>query len=163
MIKILKKSIETIKKLIINGYKGAGIIYLVDTEVLMQLRVHPPLWSFIGGGFDPCRDCTLMDTAIREFYEETGIVLDPERVVKKPIHRLGFWKYQWHLYIYNAEYKESTAKAPKKYASEYLKYRYVHVDTYQEELANEEHHSYFFFVKYQMKLLKKYIKRTRSM
>ena len=67
------KSLRDVIGTISNGYRGAGIVFICGDEVLMQLRRHPPVWSFVGGGFDRRKDHDLLDTALREFFEETGV------------------------------------------------------------------------------------------
>ena len=109
------KSIRKIVKRIANGYRGAGIVFVCKDDVLMQLRCHPPVWSFVGGGFDSRKDSCLLDTALREFAEETGVVLDREKVIGKPIHSLGFWRFRWNLYLYISDKRISTSDAPRKY------------------------------------------------
>ncbi len=48
-------------------------------EVLLQLRRDSETWAPPSGGVEPGE--TVADTAIREVYEETGISVEPERVV----------------------------------------------------------------------------------
>ena len=48
-------------------------------EVLLQLRRDSKTWAPPSGGVEPGE--TVADTAIREVYEETGISVEPERVV----------------------------------------------------------------------------------
>lgn len=131
---------------------------MYQDEVLMQLRRHPAVWAFIGGGFDKSKDCDLLDTAVREFYEETGIVLQRTDAEEKPLHALGFWKYKWVLYVVIAEKRMFPENEPESFRDEYYKYKYVPILGYKDALSEEEHKHTFFFVKYQFKLLKKYLK-----
>ncbi len=48
-------------------------------EVLLQLRRDTQTWAPPSGGVEPGE--TVAETAIREVYEETGISVEPERVV----------------------------------------------------------------------------------
>ena len=143
-----------------NGYRGAGIVFICGDEVLMQLRRHPPVWSFVGGGFDRRKDHDLLDTALREFFEETGVRLSRENVISKPIHSLGFWRFRWNLYLYFSNVRISTSDAPARYSHEYQKYRYVNLYRYKDELKSEVHNKTFLFVPYQMRLIRKYIRRN---
>ena len=154
------KSLRKIVKRIANGYRGAGIVFVCKDDVLMQLRCHPPVWSFVGGGFDSSKDRSLLDTALREFAEETGVVLDREKVIEKPIHSLGLWRFRWNLYLYISDKRISTSDAPAKYRHEYQKYRYVNLYRYKDELKSEIHHKTFLFVPYQMRVIQKYILRN---
>ena len=132
---------------------------MYQDEVLMQLRRHPAVWAFIGGGFDRSKDKDLLDTAVREFYEETGIILQRSDVEEKPLHALGFWKYRWELYVVLAERKIYPENGPESFRNEYYKYKYVPILKYKNTLSEEDHKHTFFFVKYQLKLLKKYIEK----
>ena len=152
------KALKKAAKLIRDGYTGAGIVYICGDEVLMQLRRHPHVWSFVGGGYDKYKDQDLLDTAIREFYEETGISLARSDVEAKPLHKLGFWKYKWHLYLVISDVKRSTDDAPSMYRCEYERYKYVHIPEYKEEIAADGDMGFFFFVPHQMKLLLKRLK-----
>ncbi len=137
--------------LITFGYRGAGIVLTAGNEVLLQLRKHPRVWAFIGGGMK--KGETFLETALREFYEETGIKLSSDMVDKKPLHQLGFWHYKWVLYHCHLSNEEKLSYAPKEFSDEYIKYRYVDIKSYREEIRKEKHHHFFFFVKHQMKLL----------
>ena len=79
----------------------------------MSIRRHPAVWAFIGGGFDRSKDRDLLDTAVREFYEETGIILQRSDVEEKPLHALGFWKYRWELYVVFTERKIYPENGPE--------------------------------------------------
>ena len=92
---------KALYKYISEGYSGAGIIITYKDEVLFQLRKHPLSWAFIGGGYDKAKDNSLLDTAIRELYEESGIKINKEEIDKNPIHSLGFGKYKWILFHIN--------------------------------------------------------------
>lgn len=151
--------LEKLTKLIKNGYTGAGIVYVYQDEVLMQLRRHPAVWAFIGGGFDRSKDSDLLDTAVREFYEETGIILQRSDVEEKVLHALGFWKYRWELYVVFADRKIYPENGPESFRNEYYKYKYVPILKYKNALSEEDHKHTFFFVKYQLKLLKSYLKK----
>lgn len=59
---------------------GAGIALMKDNKVLMGKRADGQGWCIPAGKFDSVKDRTLSDTAIREFTEETGIVLDSQAV-----------------------------------------------------------------------------------
>lgn len=152
-------AIRKFADIIIHGYSGGGIIYMCGDEVLMQLRRHPPVWSFVGGGFDRLKDSTLVDTAIREFWEETGIHLDRDHLMTQPVHALGFWHYRWELYLYCANQKESVSNAPASFRSEYEKYRYVNLYHYKSDLSKERHKRTYPFVSYQIKKVQKYLNR----
>ena len=106
------------------------------------------------GSFD------LLDTALREFFEETGVRLSRENVISKPIHSLGFWRFRWNLYLYFSDVRISTSDAPARYSHEYQKYRYVNLYRYKDELKSEVHDKTFLFVPYQIRLIRKYIRRN---
>jgi len=139
--------------LITFGYRGAGIVLTAGDKVLMQLREHPKVWAFIGGGMQ--KGETFLETALREFYEETGILLEKEMLDEKPLHVLGFWHYKWVLYHCHLETEVPLDKAPRVFKKEYIKYRYLSIANYKEELSLEKYHHLFFFVKHQFKLLSK--------
>ena len=56
-----------------------AVVVNESDEVLLQLRRDSETWAPPSGGVEPGE--TVADTAIREVYEETGISVEPERVV----------------------------------------------------------------------------------
>lgn len=149
---------KALYKYITEGYSGAGIIITYKDEVLFQLRKHPLSWAFIGGGYDKAKDNSLLDTAIRELYEESGIKINKEEIDKNPIHSLGFGKYKWILFHISLT-NRPTINGDKEYSNEYIKYKWVKINNYRQELNNREkkHYPLYFFVSYQMKKLKRRI------
>ena len=137
--------------LITFGYRGAGIVLTAGNEVLLQLRRHPRVWAFIGGGMK--KGESYVQTALREFYEETGVELSADMLDEKPLHKLGFWHYKWVLYHCHLPEEKKITHAPKDFSKEYIKYRYVDIHSFKAEIRKEKHHHFFFFVKHQMKLL----------
>lgn len=138
---------------ILQGYHGAGIALTSGDKVLMQLRRHPRVWAFIGGGGK--KGESHIETAIREFYEETGIALTADMLDEKPLHVLGFSRFKWVLYHCHVENMPSVTAGSDKFRKEYICYRYVTVSSYRKELSSENHRRTFFFVPYQMKVLNK--------
>jgi 8-oxo-dGTP pyrophosphatase MutT (NUDIX family) len=53
---------------------GAGVLLLRDGQVLLQRRKDNGLWGFPGGSLEPGE--SLEEAAIRETYEETGLVIE---------------------------------------------------------------------------------------
>lgn len=149
------KLLQKLKKLIFDGYCGGGIAYVCNNEVLMQLRSHPRVWAFIGGGFDKESDKDYLDTALREFYEETGVHLDRSQINISLLHALGFWHYRWELYLVVADRRISTESAPESFSQEYQKYKYVDLYNYKASLSEEKYRKLFPFVRYQLNLIKK--------
>ena len=109
-------------------------------------------------GYDKAKDNSLLDTAIRELYEESGIKINKEEIDKNPIHSLGFGKYKWILFHINLT-NRPTINGDKEYSNEYIKYKWVKINNYRQELNNREkkHYPLYFFVSYQMKELKRRI------
>ena len=138
---------------ILFGYHGAGIVFTSDDECLMQLRKHPPVWAFIGGGAK--KGESSVDTALREFYEETGVQLNENDLDVKPLHTLGFGRFRWVLYHCHKDYKIDPTHGNKAFKEEYVNYKYFHINSYKKELKAEKHKRTFFFVTHQMRLLKK--------
>lgn len=155
-------TISKLLKYIKVGYRGAGIALVCGNEVLMQLRVHPPVWSFVGGGYDPGKDSSLLDTALREFYEETGIRLERSSIQKRPVMTLGAWRYKWILYLAIIDAKPDSAHGPLEFRREYQKYRYVDIYDYRSVLAQEQHKKTFFFVRTQMRTIGKMIEKLQK-
>lgn len=59
---------------------GATILIFNDAgEVLVQRRTDDSLWNFPGGAYEPGEE--IAETAIREAYEETGLLIKPVRLV----------------------------------------------------------------------------------
>lgn len=82
--------------MIIRSYKGAGMILFHkdadgNVSVLLEKRSDNHSWAIPGGGLSP-EDRTLMNTAIRETYEETGISVKDAEPVR--IYRLPFFIYE---------------------------------------------------------------------
>lgn len=59
-------------------YKNAAVIYITDTgkTLLIKLNYGNRLWVTPGGGIDPGEDT--FTAAIREMYEETGLVFNDD-------------------------------------------------------------------------------------
>lgn len=142
------------------GYHGAGIALTSEGKVLMQLRRHPKVWAFVGGGAKSGESS--VDTAIREFYEETGIKLSADMLDNKPLHTLGFGAFKWVLYHCNVESVPESVLGDDEFRKEYIRYRMISVENYRAELAPEKYHHTFFFVPYQMKVLKKRLELRRN-
>jgi len=68
----------------LNGKKGGIIAYTQDKEVFIVLQ-NVFTWSFPKGHFETRLDESILDTAIREFKEETEYKgdIDPSRLVHK--------------------------------------------------------------------------------
>jgi len=61
-------------------YPGAtGLVINDQNEILLQLRKDLNVWGLPGGGMEPGEEPA--ETVIRETYEETGVIVKPERVV----------------------------------------------------------------------------------
>lgn len=148
-------------KLFTQGYRGAGIVYLCGNHVLMQLRMHPKRWAFIGGSYDKTKDADYRETAVREFWEETGVKLRISDLEKEPVHALGFWHYRWELYLVISDKKIEVDNAPEEYRHEYQKYRYINLYDVRKDLSSERYHKLFFFVSYQLKKVRRYIEIKR--
>ena len=151
--------ISKLGKIIKDGYTGAGIALVYEGQVLMQLRVHPAVWSFVGGGFDKLEDKSLVDTALREFWEETGIRLTRDQLHCRPVQILGFWKYKWILYLAVSKERIDVLNPPKEFKSEWQRYRYVDLARYREELAQEPNKGTFLFVPYQIWKIRRMLRK----
>ncbi len=145
-------------KYLTEGYSGSGAIITYKNEVLFQLRKHPRSWAFIGGGFDKNKDNDLIDTTIRELYEEAGIVVNRLDLEGNILHKLGFGHYKWLLFHVSLDNKPDIS-GDNEFIDEYIKYKWVNINQYKEELKKGEIKKYplFFFVSHQMKLLKRRI------
>ncbi|MGN0905912.1 MAG: NUDIX hydrolase [Bullifex sp.] len=145
---------KALHKYITEGYSGAGIILTCNGRVLFQLRKHPRSWAFIGGGINRSLDHDLLDCAIRELYEESGILLKRSDVDPVPVHRLGCGRYEWKLFHAEIQ-QELIPYGLSEFSDEYLNYAWVSVSDYRKELDNAagRHHPLFFFVSHQMKRL----------
>lgn len=68
-----------------KSYEGAGmIIYHKDKEgisILLEKRSDNHTWAIPGGGYS-AKDRSLLETAVRETREETGINIDKADLVK---------------------------------------------------------------------------------
>ncbi len=53
---------------------GAGVLLLRDRQVLLQQRKDNGLWGIPGGSLEPGE--SLEEAAVREVFEETGLVID---------------------------------------------------------------------------------------
>lgn len=138
---------------LLQGYHGAGIALTCGDKVLMQLRRHPRVWAFVGGGGEKGEGPE--ETAIREFYEETGIRLTADMLDEEPLHSLGFGRFRWVLYHCHTDDMPESIEGIDEFRTEYIRYRYVTVSEYRKELSTEQYKRTFFFVPYQMKVLKK--------
>lgn len=143
-------------KYLTEGYSGSGALLTYKNEVLFQLRKHPLSWAFIGGGFDKTKDKDLIDTTIRELYEEAGIIVKRSDLENNVIHKLGFGRYKWLLFHVSLDSKPEISGG-KEFIDEYIKYKWVNINNYKEELKKGETKKYplFFFTSHQMKLLKR--------
>lgn len=56
--------------------EGTAIIIRCGAEFLFEKRSDSDLWSLVGGGLKPNE--TILDCALRESKEETGIVISPD-------------------------------------------------------------------------------------
>lgn len=70
-----KVEVETDK--IITRISAYGI--LIDNDKALVIQAHLPIWEFPGGGNSP--DETLHGTLIREFKEETGLIVKPSQLI----------------------------------------------------------------------------------
>ncbi len=145
---------KALHKYITEGYCGAGLILTCKGKVLFQLRKHPRSWAFIGGGFNPEEDRDFRDCAIREVYEEAGIVINRSDIDPVPVHVLGFGRYRWELYHAELDY-EIIPQGMSEFSNEYVRYAWVSVSNYRKELDNAagRHYPLFLFVRHQMNRL----------
>ena len=151
---------KSLYKYISEGYSGSGAIITYKNEVLFQLRKHPLSWAFIGGGYDKTKDKDLIDTTIRELYEEAGIIVNRSELENNIIHKLGFGRYSWLLFHVSLNTKPYI-NGKTEFINEYVKYKWVNINCYRKELKKGESRKYplFFFVSHQMNLLKKSINK----
>jgi len=84
------KNIKNIKNIEKHGDKNlegkrAGLVAYSDDGYLLLVYQNVHRWSFPKGHFDEKLDETLLDTAIREFREETNYkgYIDPSRITNK--------------------------------------------------------------------------------
>lgn len=140
-----------------RGYRGAGVVITYKDEVLLQLRRHPPVWSFIGGGMEKGED--FRACAVRELYEESGIRINESMLDEEPVHVLGFWHYKWVLFHCHLS-ERPQIHGLKEFSDEYYCYRFVPVRSYREAVRNEKHHHFYFFVHYQMKKINERLNLT---
>lgn len=79
----------------IRTYKGAGmILFHKDGDrlsVLLEKRSDNHTWAIPGGGYSPAKDKSLLDTAIRETFEETGIHVREASLIRT--YRLPLFTY----------------------------------------------------------------------
>ena len=93
----------------IRKYEGAGMILYHrygngNLSVLLEKRSDDHTWAIPGGGYS-VKDKTLLNTAIRETYEETGISIQEADHMKT--YRLPFFTYA----VFSSEFnREETPK-----------------------------------------------------
>lgn len=58
---------------------AAGIVINDQNEILLQLRKDREIWGLPGGALDPGEEPA--DAVVREVYEETGVIVQPERII----------------------------------------------------------------------------------
>jgi 8-oxo-dGTP pyrophosphatase MutT (NUDIX family) len=58
---------------------AAGVVLDCDNQVLLQRRTDTGGWALPGGIIDPAEEPA--DAAVREIFEETGVLAVPERLV----------------------------------------------------------------------------------
>ncbi|MEO1162419.1 MAG: NUDIX domain-containing protein, partial [Chloroflexota bacterium] len=70
---------EKVGKLLLLCPGATMLIFNDAGEVLVQRRTDDGLWNFPGGAYEPSEE--IAETAIREAYEETGLLIKPVRLV----------------------------------------------------------------------------------
>ena len=70
---------------------GAGILLLRENQVLLQRRKDNELWGIPGGSLEPGE--SLEETAIRETFEEVGLVIDELTLFKVYSGKCQFYVY----------------------------------------------------------------------
>lgn len=58
---------------------ATGIVINDQNEILLQLRKDKEIWGLPGGGMEPGEEPA--DAVVREVYEETGVIVQPERII----------------------------------------------------------------------------------
>lgn len=85
-------------------------------RVLLGLRSDTNSWANFGGGFEPEKDKTVKDAAIREFFEETGCVSGYKISVKPlEIHKDNFIRYYTYLAIFDKMFEPSLNNEHRNY------------------------------------------------
>ena len=82
--------------------RNAARVVLIDEEGrIFLIRGHDTedpnhsWWFTVGGGIDPGEDP--VDGAARELYEETGLAVDPDRLVGPVLQRSAVFRFTFHL------------------------------------------------------------------
>ncbi len=93
------------------GYYGSGVMFYTIEDnkifVLLGKRKNRPCkkkYSLIGGGYNKYKDSNLLDTAVRESYEETHIIVEKEKL--KKIWSFNFL-FHFSTYCYRLNKKEN--------------------------------------------------------
>lgn len=70
---------------------AAAIVFNAAGEILLHRRIDNHLWGIPGGAMEPGEEPA--ETVVREVYEETGVQVEPERIV-------GVWGGADNLHTY---------------------------------------------------------------
>ena len=87
--------IQSIRKLIGNDILmtvGCGVIIEQENQILLQHRTDHDVWGIPGGVMEPGE--TFLETAVRETYEETGLVVEQLQLFGLYSGEEGFAEYQ---------------------------------------------------------------------
>lgn len=106
-------------------------LLIKDDKILLAMKKRGfgvGKWNGTGGKFDPAKDKTILDAAIRETKEEVGLeIKNPERVGLFHFHfpYKPEWDQDTHLFLYKefaGEPKESDEMAPKWFSINEIPY-----------------------------------------
>jgi len=95
---------------------GLLVYHPKSKRILLGLRSDLNCWANFGGGFEPKKDKTIRETAIREFWEET--MCDTKyNISKNPIeiHESNFLRYYTYLALFDVLFEPTINDEHKNY------------------------------------------------
>ncbi len=114
----------------LRGYKGAGVALFKkageDSFVLLGKRKYNPnkcCWSFFGGGNE--KGETLIETALREFREESGVVLDESIISKQKEIDFTLPLFKWKTLL--IEITKDIELVESAYKTEFSEMKWVNI------------------------------------
>ncbi|MCR4676520.1 MAG: NUDIX hydrolase [Sphaerochaetaceae bacterium] len=133
-------------------YRGAGIGLIYEDKILMGLRAKKPFkntWCVPGGGREKTLDHSDMDTARREFSEETGLKVDFDSLKSLGVFSLKAPFFSWKTFFFRSD-RLYTDFVP----DEFYELKWFSLDDIKKETAG---HSLRPFAVSEIKLIKRII------